>query len=201
MESSYDYLFKLIIIGDSGTGKSAVLTRYCDDMFFEALISTIGVDFKIKTIDMDGKKVKLQVWDTAGQERFRNIVNSYYRGCHGVFMVYNVSDRESFNNLSIWLNEIKKYGPKEFPPVIHVVGNKTDLKRQVSHDEAKSYADSIGAAYSETSAKKSLGVNEAFASVLQDLLVRYNKMKSESKVQLELGNSTPVNSSSCCWIG
>jgi small GTP-binding protein len=150
---------------------------------------------------MDGKKVKLQVWDTAGQERFKTVVSGYYRGCNGAFMVYDVSNRESFNNLSIWSDEIKKYCPKDISPVVHVVGNKTDLKRQVSYNEAKSYADSIGAAYSETSAKKSIGINEAFASVSQDLLLRYNnKLKSESKVQVELNNSTPINSTSCCWI-
>merc|ERR1712006_60493 len=97
--AEYDYLFKLLLIGDSGVGKSCLLLRFADDTYTESYISTIGVDFKIRTINLDGKCVKLQIWDTAGQERFRTITSSYYRGAHGIIVVYDVTDRETFNNV------------------------------------------------------------------------------------------------------
>ena len=98
-EEAYDYLFKLLLIGDSGVGKSSLLLRFSDDTYDTNFNSTIGVDFKIKTVDLDGKVVKLQIWDTAGQERFRTITCSYYRGAHGIIIVYDVTDTESFDNV------------------------------------------------------------------------------------------------------
>jgi len=107
MNPEYDYLFKLLLIGDSGVGKSCLLLRFADDTYTESYISTIGVDFKIRTIQLDGKTVKLQIWDTAGQERFRTITSSYYRGAHGIIVVYDVTDQESFTNVSQWLKGIR----------------------------------------------------------------------------------------------
>merc|ERR1711966_349389 len=98
MKPDYDYLFKLLLIGDSGVGKSCLLLRFADDKWTDSYISTIGVDFKIRTIELDGKTIKLQIWDTAGQERFRTISSTYYRGAHGIIVVYDITDNESFNN-------------------------------------------------------------------------------------------------------
>ena len=109
MNSEYDYLFKLLLIGDSGVGKSCLLLRFADDTYTESYISTIGVDFKIRTIQLDGKTIKLQIWDTAGQERFRTITSSYYRGAHGIIVVYDTTEMESFNNVKQWLHEIDRY--------------------------------------------------------------------------------------------
>ncbi|KAG0454929.1 hypothetical protein HPP92_023851 [Vanilla planifolia] len=109
MNPEYDYLFKLLLIGDSGVGKSCLLLRFADDSYLESYISTIGVDFKIRTVEQDGKTIKLQIWDTAGQERFRTITSSYYRGAHGIIVVYDVTEQESFNNVKQWLSEIDRY--------------------------------------------------------------------------------------------
>jgi len=108
MNTEYDYLFKLLLIGDSGVGKSCLLLRFADDTYTESYISTIGVDFKIRTIQLDGKTIKLQIWDTAGQERFRTITSSYYRGAHGIIVVYDTTEAETFNNVKQWLHEIDR---------------------------------------------------------------------------------------------
>ena len=104
--SNYDYIFKVLLIGDSGVGKSSLLLRFADDTYTDCYISTIGVDFKIKTVELDGETVKLQLWDTAGQERFKTITSNYYRGAHGFILVYDVTNEESFKNLKQWIVEM-----------------------------------------------------------------------------------------------
>lgn len=162
MNPEYDHLFKLLLIGDSGVGKSCLLLRFADDTYTESYISTIGVDFKIRTIDIDGKRAKLQIWDTAGQERFRTITSSYYRGAHGIIIVYDVTDKESFSNVKHWCQEIDKYAAEDVNKLL--VGNKCDLasKKVVSYDEAKELADSLGLRFMEASAKNAHNVEQAF---------------------------------------
>ena len=108
MAKAYDYLFKLLLIGDSGVGKTCLLFRFAEDAFNPTFISTIGIDFKIRTIELDGKKVKLQIWDTAGQERFRTITTAYYRGAMGIMLVYDITDEKSFNNIKTWMRNIEE---------------------------------------------------------------------------------------------
>lgn len=158
----YDYLFKLLLIGDSGVGKSCMLLRFADDTYTESYISTIGVDFKIRTIEMDGKTIKLQIWDTAGQERFRTITSSYYRGAHGIIVVFDVTDQESFDNVKEWLKEIDRYACEKVNTLL--VGNKSDLttKRVVTYEAAKEFADEQKMEFLETSAKNSTNVEKAF---------------------------------------
>jgi len=173
MQAEYDYLFKLLLIGDSGVGKSCLLLRFADDTYTESYISTIGVDFKIRTIDLDAKTIKLQIWDTAGQERFRTITSSYYRGAHGIIVVYDTTDLESFNNVKQWLHEIDRYASENVNKLL--VGNKSDLtsKRAVSFDQAKEFADSLGIEFIETSAKNSTNVEKAFMMMASQIKARY----------------------------
>jgi Ras-related protein Rab-1A len=126
LNKEYDALFKLLLIGDSGVGKSCLLLRYADQTYTASYISTIGVDFKIRTIEYKGKTIKLQIWDTAGQERFRTITSSYYRGAHGIFVVYDVTNADSFSSIQKqWQNDIQRYATPHVPIVL--VGNKTDM--------------------------------------------------------------------------
>ena len=165
----YDFLFKLLLIGDSGVGKSCLLLRFADDTYTESYISTIGVDFKIRTIELDGKTTKLQVWDTAGQERFRTITSSYYRGAHGIIVVYDVTDQESFNNVKQWLQEIDRYACENVDKLL--VGNKCDLtdKKVVEYTSAKGYADQLGISFLETSAKNATNVEQAFMTMAAEI--------------------------------
>jgi Ras-related protein Rab-1A len=169
--AEYDFLCKLLIVGDSGVGKSCLLLRFAEDSFFaESFISTIGVDFKIRTVSIDGKLVKLQLWDTTGQERFRTITSSYYRGAHGVLLTYDVTNENSFHNIRIWLGEVERYASENVVKVI--LGNKCDLddKRVVSGERAAGFASEIGCSLFETSAKTGEKVEEAFLSCVREIL-------------------------------
>lgn len=202
MNAEYDFLFKLLLIGDSGVGKSCLLLRFADDTYTESYITTIGVDFKIRTVEIDGKTIKLQIWDTAGQERFRTITSSYYRGAHGIIVVYDVTDAESFNNVKQWLHEIDRYASENVNKLL--VGNKSDLasKRAVSFEQGQEFASSLGIDFVETSAKNSTNVEKAFMVMSSQIKSR---MKSQPTNDKSKGNKlTPgaaVGSSSkggCC---
>ena len=165
----YDYLFKLIIIGDSGIGKSCLLNRFADDTYTDAYISTMGVDFKIRTLEIDGRVVKLQIWDTAGQERFRNITSSYYRGAHGIMMVYDITNQESFANLNQWFKEVAIYAKEDVRKIL--IGTKSDLdsKRNISYADAMEYAKTHDMEYVETSSKSGVNIELAFTSLAGSL--------------------------------
>ena len=190
----YDYLFKLLLIGNSSVGKSSLLVRFVDDIWEENFVPTIGVDFKLKTLDVNGKKVKLQIWDTAGQERFKNITASYYRGGNGVLVVYDITDRDSFTNLTSWLIEIEKNANKNVFKLL--IGNKNDLEseRKVTFNEGKEFADSNGMKFIETSAKTADKVYEAFELLTKEIIKNnLNKDKvitnkaTERKIELNKG--------------
>ncbi|XP_014676662.1 PREDICTED: ras-related protein Rab-1A [Priapulus caudatus] len=202
MNPEYDYLFKLLLIGDSGVGKSCLLLRFADDTYTESYISTIGVDFKIRTIELDGKTIKLQIWDTAGQERFRTITSSYYRGAHGIIVVYDVTDQESFNNVKQWLQEIDRYACDTVNKLL--VGNKCDLttKKVVDYTTAKEYSDQLGIPFLETSAKNSTNVEQAFMTMAAEIKNRMGPVASpaDGKQNVRINSSTPVKQSGggCC---
>jgi len=201
MNSEYDYLFKLLLIGDSGVGKSCLLLRFADDTYTESYISTIGVDFKIRTIQLDGKTIKLQIWDTAGQERFRTITSSYYRGAHGIIVVYDVTEAESFNNVKQWLHEIDRYASEGVNKLL--VGNKSDLvsKKQVETQTAKEMADSLSIPFLETSAKSATNVEQAFmtmASEIKNRMATAPTGRMGNQATLPVGKSAAASKSSGC---
>ena len=201
MNPEYDFLFKLLLIGDSGVGKSCLLLRFADDAYTESYISTIGVDFKIRTIELEGKTVKLQIWDTAGQERFRTITSSYYRGAHGIIVVYDITDMDTFNNVKTWLQEIDRYASEGVSKLL--VGNKSDLgvKRVVEYASAKEYADGLGIPFLETSAKASTNVEQAFltmAKQIKDRTGATTQGPGKSHIDLGSGRSVQPSAGGCC---
>ncbi|CAN8000428.1 unnamed protein product, partial [Ixodes hexagonus] len=197
-----DYLFKLLLIGDSGVGKSCLLLRFADDTYTESYISTIGVDFKIRTIELEGKTIKLQIWDTAGQERFRTITSSYYRGAHGIIVAYDVTDQESFNNVKQWLQEIDRYACENVNKLL--VGNKSDLttKKVVDYTTAKEFADHLSIPFLETSAKNATNVEQAFMTMAAEIKNRMGPPTTEANLRSEgkINPGTPVQprGSGCC---
>ncbi len=171
--AKYDHLLKLLLIGDSGVGKSCLLLRYSDDSFTSSFITTIGIDFKIKSINVGGSKVKLQIWDTAGQERFRTITTAYYRGAMGIFLVYDVSDGESFENVHNWMRQIEQNAADNVTRIL--LANKCDIepsKHVVTKAQGQALAQEFGIAFFETSAKKNVGVDEAFECMAKTIVER-----------------------------
>lgn len=199
--SEYDYLFKILIIGDSNVGKSSLLIRFVEDKFTESYISTIGVDFKINTIELDDKMIKLQIWDTAGQERFRTITSSYYRGAHGIIIMYDITNYDSFENIKQWLFEINKYSREEVNKIL--VGNKCDLKnrRVISKQMGKEYAEELGIEFIETSAKSSQNVDDAFFNMARQIKnrMKHNPIVLNNTTQ-SISTTIPIsmNKNYCC---
>ncbi|KAL3196061.1 hypothetical protein MRX96_015609 [Rhipicephalus microplus] len=200
MAKSYDFLFKLLLIGDSGVGKTSILFRFSDNKFDGSFISTIGIDFKIRIIEIDGKKIKLQIWDTAGQERFRTITTAYYRGgngeprhnivaclcikrfcfsCHmqGIMLVYDVTKEATFENIKTWIRNTDEHAAADVEKMI--LGNKCDMNelRQVSKERGEKLAIEHNIKFMETSAVSSINVEEAFYTLARDI-----KEKMERKV-------------------
>ena len=205
--SQYDHLFKVLLIGDSGVGKSCILLRFCDGSFNPNQQSTIGVDFKVKTIVCSNKTCKMTLWDTAGQERFRTLTSSYYRGAQGIVLVYDVTNRDSFDYLPQWLKEVDVYSPNGGKDVVKIlVGNKIDLEdRVVSRKEGEAWARSKGMMYLECSAATSEGITQTFdelcAKVLQNdrLLVGTRpRTKANNTASLKRNASQDTEAQQCC---
>jgi len=159
---SYAYLFKYIIIGDTGVGKSCLLLQFTDKRFRQQHDLTIGVEFGARTIQIDNKNIKLQIWDTAGQESFKSITRSYYRGAAGALLVYDITRRDTFTHLTRWLEEVRQNGNPD--TTIMLIGNKSDQdsRRQVTTEEGERFARENGLIFIETSAKTAANVEEAF---------------------------------------
>ncbi|KAE8708978.1 Ras-related protein RABA2c [Hibiscus syriacus] len=166
----YDYLFKIVLIGDSGVGKSNILSRFTRNEFCLDSKSTIGVEFATRTLQVEGKTVKAQIWDTAGQERYRAITSAYYRGAVGALLVYDITKRQTFDNTLQWLKELRDHAGSNIV-VIMMAGNKSDLNhlRAVSKEDAESFADKEGLSFLETSALDASNIENAFQTMLLDI--------------------------------
>ena len=180
----YDFLFKLLIIGDPDTGKSCLLSRYIDDIFYEIYIPTVGVDFKFKTLELEDLIIKLQIWDTAGQERFSTITSAYYQGADGILLVYDSTNGKTFNNLDHWLAEIEKHSPKNVS--VMLVGNKIDLDsmQKVSYENELAYAQTHQLKFIEASCSNNKGVEEAFTGIIKEIINKRLFVNNEKKEEI-----------------
>ena len=213
-DEEYTMIFKIILIGDSGVGKTNILSRYNNNEFSLITQPTVGVEFGNKIIKKENKSIKLQIWDTAGQERYKAITNAFYKGSKGAFVVYDITRKESFINIDKWIGELKTNGSDDI--LIVLVGNKTDLedKREVLTEEVEKKAKQYGIAFCETSALNGQNIEHAFDILIEQILKdvdkikekenknnKNNKKKTKAKgIMLETNNSNNNNNkkSKCC---
>ncbi|XP_043930075.1 ras-related protein Rab-15 [Protopterus annectens] len=211
MAKQYDVLYRLLLIGDSGVGKTCLLCRFTDNEFHSSHISTIGVDFKMKTIEVDGIKVRIQIWDTAGQERYQTITKQYYRRAQGIFLVYDITSERSFQHIMKWASDVDEYAPDGVQKIL--VGNKADeeQKRQVGKDQGLKLAKEYGMDFYETSACTNYNIKESFTRLtelvlqahkkeLDGLRVCNNDVLSIADLEEDLGKPSGMNNSQKpCW--
>ncbi|KAH0922380.1 hypothetical protein HID58_022398 [Brassica napus] len=169
VDQEYDYLFKIVLIGDSGVGKSNILSRFTRNEFCLESKSTIGVEFATRTTQVEGKTIKAQIWDTAGQERYRAITSAYYRGAVGALLVYDITKRQTFDNALRWLRELRDHADSNI--VIMMAGNKSDLNhlRSVAEEDGHNLAEKEGLSFLETSALEATNVEKAFQTILGEI--------------------------------
>ncbi|CEP24813.1 SEC4 [Cyberlindnera jadinii] len=196
---AYDSVYKLLLIGDSGVGKSCILLRFVEDKFSPSFITTIGIDFKIRTVEVDGAKIKLQVWDTAGQERFRTITTAYYRGAAGIIIVYDVTDERTFENVKNWYEAINQHATEDAQ--VFLVGNKNDNAdlRAVSYEQGEALARELGVPFLETSAKTNENVEELFIKLTKIIHDKAgSKANADKDHGVKVGGHGDKTSSNCC---
>ncbi|KAJ8399072.1 hypothetical protein AAFF_G00414510 [Aldrovandia affinis] len=211
MAKQYDVLFRLLLLGDSGVGKTCLLCRFTDNEFHSSHISTIGVDFKMKTLEIDGIKVRIQIWDTAGQERYQTITKQYYRRAQGIFLVYDISSERSFQHIMKWASDVDEYAPDKVQKIL--IGNKSDeeQKRQVPKMEGDKLAKTYGMDFFETSACTNYNIKESFTR-LTELVLQANRKELDGlrvSINEDLGiadledEEVPcdgaTNSQKACW--
>ncbi|XP_069773495.1 ras-related protein Rab-15 isoform X2 [Narcine bancroftii] len=211
MAKQYDVLFRLLLIGDSGVGKTCLLCRFTDNEFHASHISTIGVDFKMKTIDVDGIKVRIQIWDTAGQERYQTITKQYYRRAQGIFLVYDITSERSFQHIIKWASDVDEYAPEGVQKIL--VANKADedQKRQVGVKQGQKLAKEYGMDFFETSACTNYNIKESFTRLTELVLHAHKKeldgLRLSTPVELGIADleeddskTEQINSSQkACW--
>ncbi|CAD8198123.1 unnamed protein product [Paramecium pentaurelia] len=178
-KDTYDLLIKVLLIGNSGVGKTQILLRYTENQFKTSFLSTIGIDFKIKKISVDEKVIKMQIWDTAGQERYQTITQTYYKGAMGIILVFAVNDQESFHDIEKWMNQIKQHASDNIIKVL--IGNKTDLPdRCITYEQAMKMAQKYNIPYFETSAKEGTNINDTFQQIAKQIKEQIEKLPQQS---------------------
>jgi len=198
----YKFLFKVVLIGNAGVGKTCLVRRFTQGLFPPGQGATIGVDFMIKTIEIGGERIKLQIWDTAGQERFRSITQSYYRSAHALILVYDISCQPSFDCLPDWLREIEEYANNKVLRIL--VGNKTDREdREIPYDIGESFAQRHEMYFMETSAKEAENVERLFIDIGRELLEQARSKdisRSDGRTNSTVlnGKTVDVSSGNCC---
>ena len=191
---SDDTVYKVLLLGDSTVGKTCFLLRYCDKTFQEAHLSTIGLDYRLKTMTLqNGKNIKLQIWDTAGQDRFRAITKNYYKGANGIILIYDITNLQSYENVKNWIAQIREQANPNV--VIYLAGNKIDVVeelRMVKTEDGQKIADEFNLPFYETSAKSGINVNKIFDDLVEKVDEIYSKLevpKSEAKNKLYTGKT------------
>ena len=194
-EEEYDYLFKLILVGDSYVGKTNIMSQYIKKEFNLNSKSTVGVEFGTKIIKIDDKIVKTQIWDTAGQERYKSITSAYYKGAKGAFIVYDITCKTTFDSVDKWIQDLSMYGDKNITMLL--IGNKSDLedKRQIKKEVGEEKAKEFGLGFIETSACSGVNINKAFKTLLKEVCNKYSEEKKNNE-EFEDNNGNNIEISS-----
>ena len=202
----YDYLFKLIIVGDTNVGKTNIMSKYIRDQFNINSKSTIGVEFGTKILTIDNKKIKAQIWDTAGQERYKSITSAYYKGAKGAFIVYDITNKFTFDSVDKWVQDLNSYGEKNL--TLLLIGNKSDLedKRQINKEVGEEKAKSFSLGFIETSALSGDNIDQAFDIMLKEVLKKYivendinnDEFEGGSGKNIELLKKSDKKKKGCC---
>ena len=173
MSQEYDFLMKLILVGDSGVGKTNILSKYLKNDFDPDSKATVGVEFGTKNIEIDNKRIKVQIWDTAGQERYKSITSTYYKGAKGAFIVYDITRKSTFDNIDKWIGDLKNNGDENM--IVYLVGNKSDLNdmREVRKDEAMTKSEKFNIAFSETSALYGDNIHKIFQDLMEKVYINF----------------------------
>ena len=193
----FDVKYKIMVLGESKVGKTSLIKRFTKDQFGGVYLTTVGMDFQDKIIEIEDKKIRLQVWDTAGQERFRNVTKSYFQSSHGLLVVYDITDKESFEKINFWMKNIKENAPENAKLIL--VGNKCDLanERQVSYEEGEKKASNYNIKFFESSAKDGTNVNELFFYLANEIYQDEKTKEKDNKKSLKL-KAKKKEKKGCC---
>ena len=196
--STDEYVYKVLLLGDTTVGKTCFLMKYTDKTFQDIHMATIGLDYRLKSMKLkSGKNIKLQIWDTAGQDRFRAITKNYYKGSHGIILIYDVTNVQTFENVKQWVSQIREEASANV--IIYIAGNKIDMEeeRKVNKEEGEKLAEELGFPFVETSAKSGININETF----EDLVERIDKIYGNSPQKVTRNNLYKAKDKKCCqWI-
>ena len=195
MSEEYDFLMKLILVGDSGVGKTNILSKYLKNNFDPDSKATVGVEFGTKNIEIDNKKIKVQIWDTAGQERYKSITSTYYKGAKGAFIVYDITRKSTFDNIDKWIGDLKNNGDENM--IVYLVGNKSDLNdmREVRKDEAMTKSEKYNIAFSETSALYGDNIHKIFQDLMEKVYINFYRNTNTNKDK-EINKGVDLNEES-----